>query len=79
MAGQHTPGPWRIVTDGISHWIEIEPNKISLVKANQADRSLIAAAPEMLEALEWLADSGEVDSPEALSVIRDAIAKAVTL
>ena len=49
---QHTKGPWRIVTDGINHWIEIEPNKIALIKAGEADRNLIAAAPELLEALE---------------------------
>jgi hypothetical protein len=49
----HTPAPWRIVTDGISHWIEIEPNKIALIHAKKADRDLIAAAPEMLAALEW--------------------------
>jgi hypothetical protein len=29
-----------------------------------------------LAALQWLADSGEVESPEALAVIRDAIARA---
>ena len=44
----HTPGPWRVVSDGISHWIEIEPNKIALIKANKADRDLIAAAPDLL-------------------------------
>jgi hypothetical protein len=46
----HTPGPWRVVSDGISHWIEIEPNKIALIKANKADRDLIAAAPDLLKA-----------------------------
>jgi hypothetical protein len=48
----HTPGPWRVVSDGISHWIEIEPNKIALIKANKADRDLIATAPDLLAALE---------------------------
>ena len=47
----HTPGPWRSVTDGISHWIEIQPNKIALIHAKKADRDLIAAAPDMLQAL----------------------------
>lgn len=42
----------------------------------EANARLIAAAPELLEALEWLLDSDEVECPEALSVIRDAIAKA---
>ena len=52
----HTLGPWRVVSDGISHWIEIEPNKIALIKANKADRDLIAAAPDMLAALEKIVD-----------------------
>jgi hypothetical protein len=50
----HTPGPWRSVTDGISHWIEIQPNKIALIRAKKADRDLIVAAPELLSALENL-------------------------
>lgn len=54
MTQTHTPGPWHIVTDGISHWIEIEPNKITLIKAKKADRDLIAAAPELLAALKVL-------------------------
>ncbi len=37
---------------------------------------LIAAAPDMLAALEWLLVSDEVESPEALSVIRDAVKRA---
>jgi len=53
MAVSHTQGPWRIVSDGISHWIEIEPNKIALIRAKKADRDLIAAAPDMLAVLEW--------------------------
>ena len=48
----HTPGPWRIVTDGISHWVEIHPNKIALIHAKKADRDLIAAAPDLLAALQ---------------------------
>jgi hypothetical protein len=51
----HTPAPWRIVTDGISHWIEIEPNKIALIHAKKADRDLIAAAPDLLAACEAMA------------------------
>jgi hypothetical protein len=52
MAVSHTQGPWRIVSDGISHWIEIEPNKIALIHAKKADRDLIAAAPDLLAALQ---------------------------
>lgn len=51
----HTQGPWRIVTDGISHWIEIQPYKIALIHAKKADRDLIAAAPDLLAACEEMA------------------------
>jgi hypothetical protein len=86
MSGTHTPGPWvaKFYGAGDSYritynekgnwladvWIDGEP-----VKAT-ADAHLIAAAPDLLGALQWLADSGEVESPEALAVIRDAIARA---
>lgn len=47
----NTPAPWRILTDGISHWLEIEPNKIALIRAKKTDLNLIAAAPDLLQAL----------------------------
>ena len=53
---QHKQGPWRTVTDGISHWVEID-GKIVIVskgKNAKANANLIAAAPELLEALESL-------------------------
>jgi hypothetical protein len=77
----HTPGPWRVVTDGISHWIEIEPNKIALIHAKKADRDLIAAAPDLLAASE--AFISELDSggdfmawEKAKAELRAAITKA---
>lgn len=80
----YTPGPWRIVTDGISHWLEIEPNRITLVRANREDLSLLAASPDLLAALDKAEDfiSGfEGDElqegiDELLAEIRAAIAKA---
>ena len=80
----HTQGPWRIVTDGISHWIEIEPNKIALIKAKKADRDLIAAAPDLLAALELMndmfADHAQYDDEgyetAAIVAAQAAIAKA---
>lgn len=81
----HTPGPWRVVSDGISHWIEIEPNKIALIKANKADRDLIAAAPDLLAALEnmtahyrfWMSEvQGQRIDREAISIAQAAMNKA---
>lgn len=52
MKTQHTPAPWRTVTDGISHWVEIDGKIIMVTKVNaEANARLIAAAPELLEAL----------------------------
>ena len=51
---QHKQGPWRTVTDGISHWVEID-GKIVIVskgKNAKANANLIAAAPDMYEALD---------------------------
>jgi len=81
----HTPAPWRIVTDGISHWIEIEPNKIALIHAKKADRDLIAAAPDMLAALEtalemlidsWGDEQIAAGDDQVANVIKEAITKA---
>jgi hypothetical protein len=82
----HTPGPWvakfygagdsyRITYNEKGNWLAdvwIDGDKAKAV----ADAVLIAAAPDLLGALDWLAESDEVESPEALAVIRDAIAKA---
>lgn len=84
----HTPGPWRIVTDGISHWIEIQPYKIALIHAKKADRDLIAAAPDLLAALHGADEFCQqgLNSPEPvhweatlqdiMELVRDTIAKA---
>jgi hypothetical protein len=71
----HTPAPWRSVTDGISHWIEIQPNKIALIRAKKADRDLIVAAPDMLAALHEVLSLCDRDSDIGRVVIA-AIAKA---
>lgn len=57
----HTPGPWRTVTDGISHWIEIQPNRIALIHAKKADRDLIAAAPGLLAVVCEMLGAAETD------------------
>ena len=71
----HTPGPWRIVTDSISHWIEIQPNKIALIRAKKADRDLIVAAPDMLAALHEVLSLCDRDS-DIMELVRTSIAKA---
>jgi hypothetical protein len=52
---EHTPGPWRTVTDGISHWVEIDGTIVMVMNYRnnqaQANARLIAAAPELLACL----------------------------
>lgn len=57
----HTPGPWNYDTDDIGTWINTDSDPAPIAKMGkcthfntQANASLIAAAPEMLEALEKL-------------------------
>lgn len=89
---QHTPGPWvlseyRPIHDDVGgdysvgytdadgvYWdiATLEPSRAN----RKADARLIAAAPDLLDALEWLAGSAEIESPEALSVINTAILQA---
>jgi len=88
MSEQHTPGPWVVEkTDGYvvceltAGWCvvatEADPNKYS----PEADARLIAAAPELLAALEDLldicdGDPGEPAEFQAASRARDAVVKA---
>ena len=56
MTTKHTHTPWRVVTDGINYWVEVN-NRIIIVSKGRSKveaeqhAHLIAAAPEMLEAL----------------------------
>jgi hypothetical protein len=89
MSTKHTPGPWVIGTrkDG-SRWFSIGdpakgPHYQSDIFCSDADARLIAAAPDLLEALSELEravrilppDMDEPDSP--LAQARAAIAKAL--
>ena len=81
MGGQHTPGPWKASQSHKGYWfIEYdqggEAYTMTTLECHEANARLIAAAPDMLDALEWLLVSDEVESPEALSVIRDAVKRA---
>ena len=78
---QHTPGPWRIGDAGFTVFGPPKPGALPETIApvkNRANARLIAAAPELLAALEAVADywaGGDV--PEALDTqMRAAIIKA---
>lgn len=57
---QHTPGPWHLsYMNGIMHisaGAKYSPVASSPTGVAEADARLIAAAPELLEALEWCAN-----------------------
>jgi hypothetical protein len=70
----HTPGPWQVVGSNV-----YGNNLRALLPMNAADARLIAAAPEMLEALE-LADAmlsgANMNASVVERKVRAAIAKA---
>ena len=84
----HTPGPWDAIwwdADGLYVGKEDTSAPVDVVACiesnNEADARLIAAAPDLLEALERLADrfafdgvpeDGEEEYEEALAAIRKA-------
>ncbi len=82
MSGPFTPGPWRYVRDG-DYW-EITPTQIGgkdNYEGNEADYQLIAAAPDLLAALQaWKAYAwGSGSSRELAKILAQAdaaIAKA---
>jgi len=79
---QHTPGPWRPVTDGISHWVEID-GIIAMVmnchhKQAQLKAALIAAVPELLELARQIVLAAEQDEGEIPSDIVAGAKAAIT-
>ena len=76
---EHTLGPWRPVTDGIRHWVEIDGVIVMVMnyrnKQAQANARLISAAPELLEALKNAIEIIEGTGLDA-SIQRAAIVKA---
>lgn len=82
MKSKHSAGPWRIFRDGtIEIWDSV--GKIATVK-KMTDARLIAAAPELLEALRRITELGgnfgrqSFQFDEALDKAWDAIEKAET-
>ena len=84
---KHTPGPWRVVKDPTNLSLQVYGQTLALFECwrrsdeqtELANARLIAAAPELLEALclahDYLAGNGWDDDPR-LYTIRAAIAKA---
>lgn len=85
IVGAHTPGPW-IAKAGIGRWnvtTASPPRTFNICSINsdrieqEANARLIAAAPDLLEALkELLFDAFEDAHPDAVKRARAAIARA---
>jgi hypothetical protein len=80
---QHTPGPWRIGDAGFTVFGPPKPGALAETIApvkSRANARLIAAAPEMLAALEALLDCEpallSAKERKAYAIARAAIAKA---
>jgi len=62
MTAQHTPGPWRLTTLPEGRWVEVyggHPEDDVAQAVGVPNARLIAAAPELLEALERISAIGE--------------------
>jgi len=83
MTSQHTPGPWRIGDAGFTVFGPPKPGALPETIApvkNRANARLIAAAPDLLAALEALLDRDPAPPLEKIGAVyvnaRAAIAKA---
>ncbi len=79
---EHTPGPWTTSPDAVpDHHTQItvyagNGDRVATVFQTPANASLIAAAPDMLEALKAARGNSVDDSPHVWGQIAAAIAKA---
>lgn len=96
MGTKHTPGPWYVQDDHGKRWIETEGNDDTIAEVHRrkrkgsvysceeagANADLIAAAPDLLSALQGLLaayeDPGNTGSTheDKVQAARDAISKA---
>lgn len=88
MTTKHTPGPWRVNTDTAKRRIFSDHGMVATVEGHgginrhgtpEADSHLIAAAPDMAEALRGLLDDKYLADPinaERMAQARAALAKA---
>jgi hypothetical protein len=79
MKDTHTPGPWHLATDGrtIAH-TPADPDAPRLIARvggpkQKGDARLIAAAPELLDALQRI--KGTTDPARMWQIASDALAK----
>lgn len=82
-ATKHTPGPWALDDDGFVYgegFIVSDPHSSPEIDLDEreANARLIAAAPELLAALEWALDDpdSEILGEEWANAAQAAIAKA---
>lgn len=71
-APKTTPGPWRTGTKAYRTIYDAENRLIGLMDRAE-DATLVAAAPDLLEALEVLL---AIATPEAIEAARSAVARA---
>ena len=94
METKHTPGPWTVTADGAGWYIECSPERghsVAYIRAEIGDEDqdtsddekesnarLIAAAPELLEALKLIAnaENSALDLAYCKGIARAAITKA---
>ena len=90
MNAKHTPGPWK--RDGVDIYANapanVRPHIAHVIYGATADARLIAAAPELLEALrglfehcamvhnQWGDNSNQKEADNAIKAARAAISKA---
>jgi hypothetical protein len=80
---KHTPGPWHVIPKGATFAGDIANERGEVVAqaygtGHKANARLIAAAPDLLAALQWAMDNAEWSNDTATGTdpIRAAIAKA---
>ena len=69
---KHTPGPWHVLVRPQANTYEVFGGKLSSsIDARAANARLIAAAPDMLEALQAIAEAeGQPDEVLQMAMIR---------
>ena len=78
----HTPGPWVAITKGMDAKVECPDGRSFLIgdiiyhEDNKANARLIAAAPELLDALKMIANQRGMFSHQLATMAKEAIAKA---
>lgn len=82
---KHTPGPWHVVEGRLPGSLEIFSNKTAVaelwrradVQKEMANASLIAAAPELLEALSLIVESADKNQAAIIDAFLVAAKKAI--